>query len=284
MKPERFVFDADDPRAPTQAQWDAMTPEERRAVVASLPSEPERALPPEGDGHRVPKKRAFEALDEFFRRRGRQVYLSSELPIYYPDEPMFAPDLLAVLDVEPHHRDKWTVSEEGRGLDFVLEIHVSGDRAKDLEQNVERYARLGIPEYFVFLPRRGRLLGYRLESGGVYTPIVPQRGFWPSGVLGVELTVEGDLLRFFVGDAPLPDARELIDRLSTMVDAAVVRAEEEARRAEEEARRAEDEARRAEDEARRAEDEARRAEDEARRAERYAAKLRELGVDPDALD
>ncbi len=54
--------------------------------------------------------------------------------------------------------------------------------------------------------------------------------------------------------APLPDARELIGRLSAMVDDAVQRAEEESRRAEE----------------------------ESRRADALAERLRALGVDPDA--
>jgi Uma2 family endonuclease len=258
-----YVVDPADPRAPAQEVWDRMSEEERRRVVASLPSEIPRAQPPEGDPHRVPKKSAFEALDEYFRRRGRQVYLSSELPVYYPDEPMFAPDLIAVLDVDPHERERWVVSDEGRGLDFVLEIHLSGDRRKDLERNVERFARLGIPEYFVLSPRRERLVGYALGAAGSYQPIVPQGGLWRSGVLELELAIERGRLRFYRGTAPLPDARELIDRLSGMVDDAVQRAE---------------------DEARRAEDEARRAADEARRAARLAAKLRELGVDPDALE
>jgi hypothetical protein len=39
------------------------------------------------------------------------------------------------------------VSAEGKGLDWVLEVHVGGDRKKDAERNVARYARLGIPEY-----------------------------------------------------------------------------------------------------------------------------------------
>lgn len=272
MRPKGYVVVASDPRAPPQELWDQMDEEERRAVVASLPSELPRALLPEGDTHRMPKKRALEALDEFFRRRGVRVYLGSELPTYYPDEDVFAPDLLAVLEVESHERDAWVVSAEGKGLDFVLEVHVSGQRKKDLEENVARYARLGIPEYFVFLPREKRLVGHRLQEGNArtYRPVLPQGGRWSSSVLGLELALDDGRLRFYSGTAPLPDARELIDTLASMVDQAVARAEDEVRRAMEEARRAEEEAR--------------RAEDEARRAARFAAKLRELGVDPDQLE
>ncbi|MCA9607479.1 MAG: Uma2 family endonuclease [Myxococcales bacterium] len=260
-----YVVDPNDPRAPSQEVWDALCEAARRRVLASLPSEIPRATPPEGDRHFHPKRRAREALDEWFRRKGRSVYLPSELPIYYPAEPIFAPDLVAVLDVSTHERERWVVSDEGRGLDFALEVHVSGNARKDLVDNVERFARLGIPEYFVYEPLRQRITGHRLAepSARHYQPILPQGGRWVSRVLDLDLGLDGGRLRFFAGTAPLPDASELIARLSGMVDEAAQRAEEEARRAEEEARRAED---------------------VARRAERYAAKLRELGVDPDSLE
>ncbi|MHB1558208.1 MAG: Uma2 family endonuclease [Isosphaeraceae bacterium] len=64
--------------------------------------------------------------------------------------------------------------------------------------------------------------------------------------------------------------------------AEALRAEEERRRAEEQALRAEEERRRAEGQALRAEEERRRAEEQALRAEQLAARLRELGIDPDA--
>lgn len=100
-----YVVDPTDPRAPPEDVWKPMSEEERRRVVASLPSEIPRPLPLEGDAHRLAKWRALEALDEFFRRRGRSVHLGSELPIYYPGEAVFAPDVIAVLDVEPHERE-----------------------------------------------------------------------------------------------------------------------------------------------------------------------------------
>jgi Uma2 family endonuclease len=269
MRAARFVVNPRDPRAPSREVWAQLTEDERRVVLASLPSEISRAEPPEGDPHRLGKSRALEALSEYYRTLRRRVYLSAELPVYYPDEPMFAPDLLAVVDVDVHERQSWVTDHEGRGLDFVLEINVSGNRKKDFEDNVARYARLQIPEYFAFDVPRARLVGWRLEAerARTYEPIVPQAGRWASRVLELDLSLEGGQLRFLHGNAPLLDARELIIRLSTMVDEAL--------------RRAEDEARRAEDEARRAGDEARRAEDALRRAEKLAARLRQLGIDPD---
>lgn len=251
MSRARYAIDPRDPRAPSQEAWDQLSAEERARIVAELPSEISRAEPPEGDAHRIPKTSALEALDAHFRRIRRRMYVSSELPVYYPAEAMFAPDLIAVADVDPHPRDSWVVSHEQRGLDLALEIHVSGRRRKDVEQNVERYARLGIPEYFSFDAPRRRLLGWRLPDPAArrYEPIVPQEGQWWSRVLELGLSVEDGRLRFLYGNSPVLDARELIARLSGMVDQAMARAEEEAAR-----------------------------------AERLAARLRELGVDPDDVD
>jgi Uma2 family endonuclease len=288
----RLVIDPNDPRAPSVEVWNGLDATERERVLAALPNDvPWDLMPPEGDRHRKARESALQALDAFFRRIGRKVYLSSELAVYYPDAPRFVPDLLAVLDVEPHERDKWVVTAEGKGLDLVLEVLVSGSSSKDLDRNVERLAALGIPEYFVYDRSGGRIFGWSLPEGSDrYEPIIPQRGRWPSRILGLDLALDGARLRFFFGTAPLPDADELVDRATSMVDAIVEkkeqaerRAEEEARRAEEEARRAEEEARRAEEEARRAEEEARRAEEEARRAEELARNLAEAMAELERL-
>lgn len=189
-------------------------------------------------GHRLPKESARDALAEFFKRIGRRIYVSSELVTYYPGERRFCPDILAVLDVEPHARESWIVAKEGKGLDFVLEIHVSGSERKDFEDNVSRYARLGIPEYFAFDGPRARLLGWRLRGAtSNYERFVPQAGRLKSNVLGLELTVESGRVRFYYGSAPLLFVDELIGKLEHMVadllqarDEAVKRAEEETRR------------------------------------------------------
>lgn len=257
MAADSYRVDPDDPRAPPQELWERLTPEERARIVASLPSEfaPSESAPPEGDPHFEAKVRTREVLGGFFSRIGRKVYLACELPIYYPGEPMFAPDVIAVMDVETHSRMSWVVSAEGKGVDFALEIHVAGDRRKDLEKNVERYARLGIREYFLFDRGRLRLMGWRLDEGrGGYQPILPQHGFYPSGVLGLELQLEGERLRFFHGRAPLPEADELIATLERMVEGVEQRrteleqqlAEETRLRAEEAQRREEAERRLAE--------------------------------------
>ncbi|MBI5542394.1 MAG: Uma2 family endonuclease [Deltaproteobacteria bacterium] len=229
------------PMAPTQEEWEALTADERAEVVAALPGEVTEAemAPPEGDRHFKAKTRALGALRSFFTKQRRRVYLAAELPVYYPNAPRFAPDLLAVLDAEDCERDKWLVSAEGKGIDWVLEVHVGGDRKKDAQRNVIRYAQLGIPEYFLYDRARSRLHAYRLDAPNAraYSAIVPQHGLYESRVLGLDVQVAKDRLRFYFGTALLLESDELIARLESMLDEAQQRAEEEAARRQEEAAR-----------------------------------------------
>lgn len=270
--PAGYVFDPADPRAPSAEQWAAMTPAERDRVVAMLPTSlPLDLQPPEGDAHRTAKQSALGALDDFFRRTGRRIYLSSELLVLYPAETGFAPDLLAVLDVEPHERTRWVVAAEGKGLDLVIEVHVAGDRTKDEKTNVERYARLGIHEYFVFDRAQLRLHGYRLPPGGrAYQRLVPQAGRLTSAVLGLDLALVGAKLRFFAGTALIEEADERIARLGGMLDEVIAHKEEALREAEEARRAAEELAAKLAEEQRLREEEQRRRED----AERMLAEAR----------
>ncbi|WP_437592478.1 Uma2 family endonuclease [Sorangium sp. So ce1000] len=262
--PTSWVIDPDDPRAPPQELWDRMTLEERQRVLDTLPSEFEvsEACPPEGDFHFNPKVAARDALGGYFQRIGRRVYLACELPVYYPAERMFAPDVIAVLDVEVKERAHWSVSAEGKGIDFALEILWSGKSKKDLEDNVARYASLGISEYFVFDRKRRRLRGFRLAQGAQgsarYQPIVPQEGRLASTVLDLDLALEGDRLRFFHGLAPLPETHELLARLGSMVGDLEARIEETEMRVDEERRRVDEERRRVDEERQRADEAERR--------------------------
>jgi len=255
------------PMAPSVEEWAALSPAERAAVADALPGEvtyDEMAMP-EGERHFEAKIRALDALRGYFRRHRRRIYLAAEMPTYYPSEPRFAPDLFAVLDASDQVRDKWVVSAEGKGLDWVLEVHVGGDRKKDAELNVARYARLGVPEYFLYDRARNRLAAYRLPSpdARAYTAIVPNQGLYESRVLGLDVRVDKDRLRFYAGTDLLLESNDLIARLQEMYDDAQRRAEEEARLREEAERLREEEARLREEEARLREE-----------AEREVARLR----------
>jgi Uma2 family endonuclease len=249
-KTVRYVVDPADPRAPSVEVWDAMTKEERAAVLAALPSDAplDEASPPEGDAHWRAQARARRTLEEFFTRKGRRVYIGAGLAVYYPAERMFSPDLIAVLDVDPHDRELWNVSAEGKGIDLAMEVLVSGDRRKDLKRNVEWFGRLGISEYFVFDVPRARLSGFRLTEGKrVYEPIVPQAGRWRCRVLGLDLVVEEGRLRFFDETAMLLDGDEIVRKLERHIDEIEARLEDEMRTVEAERRLREEEIRRREE-------------------------------------
>jgi Uma2 family endonuclease len=228
------------PRAPSQEEWDAMSPEEQARVVEELPAEvtwDEMAMP-DGDLHFLAKLETVPTLRRYFSRQRRRVYIGMELPVYYPAERRFAPDVVAVRDVETHLRHKWVVSHEGKGLDWVLEIHVGGDRKKDAEYNVSRYARLGIPEYFIFDRARVQLLGYRLPRAGAreYMPMRPRKGRYISRRLGLELGLVEGRLRFYDGTGMLLDAEEMNVHLGQLADRERELAHSERQRADEEAR------------------------------------------------
>ncbi len=297
-----WTLDPDDPRAPSREVWDRMTPEQRAHVVASLPTEfPVReSCPPAGDRHVNAWTGARQTLRRWFHKRGKRIYIGGNLPVYYPGETMFSPDVLAVLDTDPRDRESWIVSDEsGRGLDLALEVVVSGRRRKDVVDNPLRYARLGIREYFVFDVNARKLAGYRLaQPGEAYQRLLPQVDFFHSDVFDLDLSVESGRLRFSVSGALVPDIEELVSKLELLVDDAQARQDqleaqnlelqlaleaEQRRRVEEELRSAEEQRRRVEEELRSAEEQRRRVEEQ-RRRERAEAEIAALRAEIERLE
>lgn len=200
-----------------------MTKEEREQFIVSVNealSDPLITMS-EGRPHKKAKSRAIDMLGLHFRAMGRKIYLAEEMSVIYPETAGFTPDVLAVLDVEEPADDQrmaWVVQDEGKGLDWVLEVLWAGDRKKDLVENVERYATLGIPEYFIYDQKQQRILGYHLPPGSKrYQPILPQAGLYRSSILGIDLAIVEGSLRFYQGAAELYDTAHLIRRLQGMV-------------------------------------------------------------------
>lgn len=226
------------PIGPTVEEWRAMTAEQRERFLVTVfdaLSDPRRAMT-EGRPHKKAKARAVDMLGLHFKAMGRVVYLAEEMAIVYPGEEAFSPDVLAVLDVpqpEDDERMAWVVADEGKGLDLVLEVLHHGDRKKDLVENVERYARLGIPEYFIYDRARQQIHGYQLLEGAKhYQRLVPQSGRFHSAALGIDLAIQGGTLRFFQGMAELFGSEDLIGRLTGMVEDLEAKADEAAAKAE----------------------------------------------------
>lgn len=221
------------PTVPTVAAWRALTPAERLRLQVELNAALSASADVMGEGmpHKKAKSSAIDALGLHFRTIGRTVYLAEELTVLYPGEKPFEPDILAVIDVAQPENDErmaWVVADEGKGPDLVVEVLYRGDRDKDLVENVERYARLGIAEYFVYDRLRQQIHGYRLISPGAtrYQPILPQLGHYRSGVLGLDLVILDDTLRFLSGEATLPVSADLIGRLQGMIENLGTKAQE----------------------------------------------------------
>jgi len=221
-----------------------MSPDERFAFLGEVwdaLSDPLVAMG-EGRPHKKAKSKAIDMLGLHFRAMGRRIYLAEEMSVLYPGAQAFCPDIFAVLDVDDPEDDErmaWVVADEGKGLDWVLEVVFGGDRKKDLVDNVERYASLAIPEYFVYDRRDQRIHGYRLSASRRYQPILPQAGLYRSAVLGVDIAIVEGSLRFYQGTAELYDTVHLIRRLEGMVENLGAQAESAARHAEKATRDAE---------------------------------------------
>lgn len=202
-----------------------MSPEARERFVTQVNmalSDP-RLTMSEGRPHFAAKVQTTDTLGLYFRSTGRRIYIAEELSVLYPGEASFSPDVLAVRDVDQPEDDQrlaWVVADEGRGLDWVLEVLHNGDRKKDLVDNVERYAHLQIPEYFIYDKRQQRIVGYRLPAPGAtsYERIVPQVGRHHSNVLDVDLVIAGGKLRFYHGMSELFGSGDWIGRLQGMVE------------------------------------------------------------------
>lgn len=226
------------PIAPSEERWREMSLAERERFIVSVNealSDPLVTMS-EGRPHKKAKSRALDMLELHFRALGRRIYLAEEMSVIYPSAAPFAPDVLAVLDVEEPEDDQrmsWVVQDEGKGLDWVLEVIWAGDRNKDLVDNVEKYAALGIPEYFIYDKKQERLFGYRLTpESNRYQPILAQAGLYRSDVLGIDLAIVNDTLKFYHGAAELYETTHLIRRLENMVTSLEKKNESVAREAE----------------------------------------------------
>lgn len=218
------------PRAPTWAEWNAMTPEAQRRAAEALPAwvPPEESGEMEGDRHEAICDSVKSALRLYFEAAGQPVYVSGGVAVYFPGAFKVSPDVFVVRDATPGPRDSWVVTREGRAPEWALEVLVLGDRVKDLERHVTDYAELGIREYFVFDLRRRRLQGYRLADPavGIYTRVVPQNGFYRSEVLGLSLVVESDKVRLYHRTARLLDLVEATEQLRDRLNDAQVQHQE----------------------------------------------------------
>ena len=117
-----------------------------------------------------------------------------------------APDVLVAFGIGTHKRSSYFVWEEGKPPDWVLEVASPGTEAEDRGTKRRKYAEMGVPEYWMFdakgdvyPPGTPRLQGLKLVDGE-YRPLksrlVDGRRMIRSEVLGLDVRVDGELLRF----------------------------------------------------------------------------------------
>jgi Uma2 family endonuclease len=208
-----------------------------------------------------------EGLEAVFRHV-LDVFVAGDL-LWYPveGEPTIrtAPDVLVVFGRPKGDRGSYQQWREG-GIapQVVVEILSPGNRFGKMLEKFQFYERYGVEEYYLYDPDDGSLDGWRREAGRLQK--IPQMAGFRSPRLGIRFEPgEGPNSLIIVG----PDGKrflthvELVDRLEFANQFAQA------------------ERQRAEEQAQRAEAERQRAEAERQRADRLAARLRELGVEPD---
>jgi Uma2 family endonuclease len=121
-----------------------------------------------------------EALDSYFQEYAN-VYVSGNLFIYYEQgnpKAVVAPDVFVVFGAEKKKRPSYKTWEEQDKLpDFVLEITSKSTASEDRGIKRGLYAYLGVKEYFQYDPTadylKPSLQGFRLIEGN-YLPIMGQ--------------------------------------------------------------------------------------------------------------
>jgi Uma2 family endonuclease len=136
------------------------------------------------------------------RYREQQVYIGANMFIYYVEGAPYrnvCPDVFVVTNCDPHMRDIFKVWEERKAPDVVFEITSKGTRTEDEDKKPDKYALIGVQEYFLYDPRAEYLspplAGFRMH-GEVFRRIEPNsQGSLVCTTLGITLELDGrDLL------------------------------------------------------------------------------------------
>jgi Uma2 family endonuclease len=176
-----------------------------------------------------------------------QVFVAGDL-LWYPveghPEIRVAPDVLVAFGRPKGDRGSYRQWQEDNIVpQVVFEILSPGNRLKEMTKKLQFYDRYGVEEYYIYNPDRNDLHGLCRSDGSL--TVIEEINNWTSPRLGIRFVLTSDTLEIY-----RPDNRQFLTS---------VELEQQA------------------------EQEHQRAEQEHQRAERLAAKLRELGVDPDSL-
>jgi Uma2 family endonuclease len=195
-------------------------------------------------------------LIQYARERQLPWYIASYLLIKAP-RPLgertldAAPDLL-VATARDWLRPSWSVLEEGKAPEFVLEVSSGTSWLRDSDEKPGIYAGIGVQEYVLFAPERTdgpKLLGWRRAADGQFVPWgMDDHGLlWSRALGGLGLYVDSDrwLRAVDATGQRLPTPTEQLIAERRRADAERARAEAEAVARAEAERRAGEEAARA---------------------------------------
>jgi Uma2 family endonuclease len=186
------------------------------------------------------------------------VFVAGDL-LWYPVEgdnkTRQAPDTMVVFGRPKGDRGSYMQwREEGIAPQVAFEVLSPKNHPKEMNAKREWYFRFGVEEYYEFDPDRIRLRGW-IKDGNEPREILNMSG-WNSPRLGVRFELADDLTIYRPDGQPFETYLE-IARQRHQSDL-IAQAERQ-----------------------RADDERQRADDERQRADRLAARLRELGLNPD---
>ena len=241
---------------------------------------------PESDGKRIAENTLqYEWIEkikggvEAVFASAPEVFVAGDL-LWYPVEGKntlcTAPDTMVAFGRPKGYRGSYKQWEEDNiPPQVVFEVLSPSNSAGEMVEKAFFYDRYGVEEYYLYNPHNADFAGWeRSAATGHLEPIAAtQINGWVSARLGVRFDTSGFELVIY-----RPDGEPFKSYVQLVADRqqAEQRAIQEQMRAEQEQARANQEQARANQEQARAE----RAED---RAARLAARLSELGVDPDAL-
>jgi Uma2 family endonuclease len=175
------------------------------------------------------------------------VFVAGDL-LWYPVEgdnkTRVAPDVMVILGRPKGDRGSYRQWEEDNiPPQVAFEILSPGNTKAEMNRKLLFYDRFGVEEYYVYDPDRNELSGWLRQEG--FLDIIESMTDWVSPQLQIKFNLSTDELQIF-----RPDGQRFLSYVEI---------------------------------AQRAEDERQRAEEAEARANRLAAKLREMGIDPDRV-
>jgi Uma2 family endonuclease len=187
---------------------------------------------------------------ELFFANDADVFVAGDLlwsPVEGNNALAQAPDAMVVLGRPKGDRGSYQQWEEGNvPPQVVFEILSPGNRLKEMAKKLKFYDRYGVEEYYIYDPDTLDLMGWIRANGDF--EIIEEMNGWVSPRLGIRFVLKPDTLELYRPD----DSRFL-----TFVELGQARAQAEQR----------------------ADLAEQQLEQERARAERFAARLRELGIE-----